>query len=106
MRGLVPLDELSDSARRTVAVAMAHDGIAAARGIDADVGPDEARVDGHRGDLRHRNALLLRPDEVWFDANDSRGAHLDPHRKPEVAAREATRLEHRALLAHDIGSVT
>src|SRR5207245_6950280 len=67
---LKPLDEFADALRVPLAVAVADNGIGAARRVDSYLGPDEAGADVHRSHFGHGNTLFVGAEEARGDAQD------------------------------------
>ena len=87
--GLVGFDEVADALRVGFAVAVAGDGVGAAGGLDANVGPDHAGRYVHGGDLGDGDALLIAAEPARLHAADPLGADDELGREEEVALRPA-----------------
>src|SRR5438270_55507 len=74
--GLIALDELLHRHRITVSVAVAHDGIGAAAGLDEHVREEDAGVDLHRRNVRHVDRFLLLADPSRCVLDDARRRDL------------------------------
>src|SRR5713226_2012276 len=87
-------------------MAVAHDRIGAAAGLDDHVGKDQVRVDLHRGDVGDVDRLLLGADPAGRVLDHAGGRDGDLRRKEMIAAGPAAGPEHvaggeRAALAVD-----
>lgn len=91
--GLGIFNQFLDALRIGFGVAMAADGIAAARGFDQDFGPNEAGFDVHRRNFRDAHAFLVHAEECAFAASDRLVAHLDVGGKEKVALGPAAGFE-------------
>src|SRR5581483_5685787 len=68
---LVLVDQVPDSLRIALAVSVAQDRVAAAAGIDLNVGPQDSRADAHRSNIRDGDTLLIAAEQASFDARDA-----------------------------------
>src|SRR5882724_243313 len=87
--GLVGFDEVADALGVGLAVAVAGDGVGAAGGLDANVGPDHAGGDVHGGDLGDGDALFIVAEPARLHAADPLRTDDELGREEEVALRPA-----------------
>jgi hypothetical protein len=59
---LKTFNEVTNSSRVVFAMAVAHNGVASACGVDSDFGPDQARSDIDGGNLGDSNTLFIGAD--------------------------------------------
>jgi hypothetical protein len=88
-RRLMGFDQVADALRVAFAVAVARNGVGAAGGLDANVGPDHAGGDVHGRDLRHGDALFIAAKQARLHAADTLRADNEPGGEKEVALRPA-----------------
>ena len=82
-------DEVADALGVGFAVAVAGDGVGAAGGLDANVGPNHAGGDVDGGDLGDGDALLIAAEPARLHAADPLRADDEPGGEEEVALRPA-----------------
>jgi len=68
---LIGLNQVADALRIALAMSVTGDGIGAAGRFHHDFGPENARGNVHRRDLRHRDTFLIASEEPSFYARDS-----------------------------------
>src|SRR5882757_10347955 len=90
---LMGLDQVADALRVGFAVTVAGNGVGAAGGLDANVGPHHAGRDVHRGDLRHSDALFVAAEQARLHAAHSLRADDETSGEPEIALRPTAGLE-------------
>src|SRR5579872_203957 len=88
---LVLLNQIADALRVRLAVPMARNGIGAASRFDHDLGPDDARRNVYRRDLRDRNALFIAAKQSRLGPDHALRAHDESRRKKEIPLRPPRR---------------
>ena len=84
---LMGLNQVADALRVGFAVTVAGNGVGAAGGLDANVGPDHAGGDVHGRDLRDGNALFIAAEQSRLHSADPLRTDDETNGEPEIALR-------------------
>jgi|SRR5579863_8177038 len=84
-RGLVPLNQIANSLGISFAMTVADDGVGAAGGFDANVGPENTGRNMDGSDLGDRDALFVAAEQARLDPNDVQWTHDETSREEQIA---------------------
>jgi hypothetical protein len=84
-RGLVRLNQIANSLGISFEMTVADDGVGAAGGFDANVGPENTGRNMDGSDLGDRDALFVAAEQARLDPNDVQWTHDETSREEQIA---------------------